>query len=553
MTAGEATAETILHGGRIHTMDPARPRAEAVAIRDGRILAVGSAAEVMARRGPATRLVDLRGAMVLPGLGDGHNHHVRGGQLDLFELTVTPAHSFDEILALVRARAAATPPDGWICGGVWSSELGERLRRQDAKAALDEAGMGRPVMLRDDSLHNRWVNTRALQLAGITAATPDPVDGEIIRVPGSGEPVGLLVEKASALVERAAAAAVADPASRDIAATRRAVEILNGYGVTHYQDANTTLPMLEALRALDRAGALNAWCVASLPAYDTLSGTELFGEPLLDRREEFRTRHLRPDFVKLFMDGVPMTRTAAMLEPYLPDETGRAVLCRSYVAMPELVRWFLRAERRGMGVKLHCAGDAAVRDTLDAIEIVREVNGPGPRHQIAHAGYVHPEDIARFARLDVVADLCPAIWFPSPIIAAIEAVLPAERAGRYWPFRAMREAGVLMAGGSDWPVVGLPNPWFGIEGMVTRQDPRGRHPGALWPEQALDLQAALEVYTIGVARALGLEAEAGSIAAGKSADLAVLDRDLFAGPPTAIGGTRVLATWFEGRVVHEAA
>ena len=341
-----AWPETILHNGRFHTPGG---RAEAVAIRGGRIAAVCADAAVLARRGPATRVIDLRGAMVLPGLGDGHNHHTRGGQLDLFEVTLSPADGFEAILAKVRARAEATPPDEWICGGIWSSELGERLRRQDAKAALDAASLGHPVLLRDDSLHNRWVNSRALALAGITAATPDPRDGEIVRLPGTGEPAGLLIENASAMVERVAAAAVADPAGRAIASTRRAVEILNGYGVTAYQDANTTLPMLEALRTLDRAGGLNAWCVASLPAYDTLSGTEVYGEALLDRREEFRTAHLRPDFVKLFMDGVPMTRTAAMLQPYLPDDSGKAVLCRSYIAMPELVRWFLRAERRGMG------------------------------------------------------------------------------------------------------------------------------------------------------------------------------------------------------------
>lgn len=545
--------DTILHNGVFHTVDPARPRAEAVAIRAGRIVAVGREAEVLALRTGRTAVVDLRGAMVLPGLGDGHNHHTRGGQLDLFEVNLTPAHSFEEILALVRARAAETPADAWVCGGIWSSELGERLRRQDAKAALDDAGLGRPVMLRDDSLHNRWVNSRALELAGITAATPDPLDGEIVRVAGSGEPVGLLIEKASALVERVAAASHADPQGREVAGTRRAVEILNAYGVTSYQDANTTLPMLEALRTLDRAGELNAWCVASLPAYDTLSGTALFGEALIARREEFRSAHVRPDFVKLFMDGVPMTRTAAMLEAYLPDAARRVVVCRSYVAMPELVRWFLRAHDWDMGVKLHCAGDAAVRDTLDAIEIVRGLRGPGRRHQIAHAGYVDPADIPRFAALNVVADLCPAIWFPSPIISAIAAVLPAGRAERYWPFKDMRAAGVLMAAGSDWPVVGLPNPWLGLGGMVTRAHPTGRYPGRLWPEQALDVASAIEVYTINVARSIGMAEVTGSITVGKSADLVVIDRDLFAVPPGEIAGTRALATYFEGRVVYEAA
>jgi predicted amidohydrolase YtcJ len=490
--------------------------------------------------------------MLMPALGDGHNHHIRGGQLDLFELVLSPAQSYDDILAAVRARAQRTPPGEWICGGIWSSELGPRLSRPQARADLDAAAQGRPVLLRDDSLHNRWVNSAALAAAGITAATPDPPDGTILR-DADGAPVGMLLEKAGALAERVAAAAVHDPAGRDRASARHAVAMLNRYGVTSYQDANTTLPMLEALRDLDRAGALNAWCVASLPAYDTLSGTALFGEPLIARREEFRTRHLRPDFVKLFMDGVPMTRTAAMLEPYLPDETGHAVLCRSFIPMPDLVHWIAFAERAGMGVKLHCAGDAAVRDTLDAIEIVRGFHGPGPMHHIAHASFIDPADIPRFAALNVVADLCPAIWFPSPIISANQRVLPAERAARYWPNRDLLASGALLAGGSDWPVVGLPNPWFGIEGMVTRRNPNGTHPGALWPEQALGLADVLQIYTINVARALGLAAETGSIEPGKSADLILLDHNLFAAPPETLSKTRVLTTWFEGRKVHESS
>jgi len=362
--------------------------------------------------------------------------------------------------------------------------------------------------------------------------------------------VGLLFEKASALAERAVARGVNDAALRDIASTRRAVEILNSYGVTAYQDANTTLPMLKALSALDRNGELNAWCVASLPAFDTLSGTDLYGDALIARRDEFRSLHVRPDFVKLFMDGVPMTRTAAMLAPYAPDAQGHAVLCRSFIAIPELVRWIAKTEKLGLAIKIHCAGDAAVRDTLDAIEIVRDFHGPGPAHHIAHAGFIDPDDIPRFKKLNVVADLCPAIWVPSPIISAIQAVTPGDRGSRYWPNRDLHEAGALMAAGSDWPVVGLPDPWFGLEGMVTRRNPRGSYPGALWPEQALDLATVIEIYTANPARAMGLGGLAGSIEVGKSADLIVLDRNLFECAPDDLADTKVLSTYFEGRLVY---
>lgn len=542
-------ADLIFGNARVYTVDARMPWAEAVAVKNGKIVFVGSAGGAREWQGPQTRIIDLKGRMMMPGLGDVHNHHTRGGQLDLFELSFQASISFDDILALVKARAAQTPDGEWICGGIWSSELIARLGTLEARAALDAASSGHPVMLRDDSLHNRWVNSKALELMGVTSATPDPELGHIVRDAKSGAPVGLLMEKASAIAEQAAVKSVNDPLQRDIASTLRAVEILNSYGVTAYQDANTTLPMLQALTGLDKRGELNAWCVGSLPVFNTLTGTEFFGEALIARREEFRTTHVRPDFIKLFMDGVPMTRTAAMLAAYKPDENGHAVVCRSFLRLPDVVHWIVRAEKLGMGVKVHCAGDAAVRDILDAVEIVRRLRGEGPMHHIAHASFIDPADIPRFKELNVVADLCPAIWFPCAITVANKAVI-GERADRYWPNRDLHAAGALMAGGSDWPVVGLPDPWFGLEGMVTRQNPKGGYPGALWPEQAIDLPTAIEIYTRNPARAMGLGHLTGSIEVGKSADLIVLEKNLFEVEPGRLSKTKVLSTWFEGRCVY---
>lgn len=545
------TADAIFHNGRIYTVDAARSWASAVAVAGGRILAVGDDAGILALRGAGTEVIDLQGRMMMPALGDIHNHHARGGELDLYELNFTTALGFDDILGLVAERAARLGPDDWISGGIWSSKLGARFADPASRAALDEASGGRPVSLIDDSLHNRWVSSRALELAGITRDTPDPKDGFIQR-DAHGEPTGVLIEKAMALVTRAAAAAIKDPVAHLALCSRRAIEILNGFGITSFQDATTTLEMMQALHGLDAKGELNARVVVSLPAFDTLNGTALYGEALLARREEFRTPRLRPDFVKFFNDGVPMTRTAAMLDAYRPAEDGSVTVCHPFLPQPELVRWIRRAARHGMGIKIHCAGDLAVHATLDAIEIVRDIDGPGPMHQIAHPGYVHPDDIPRFARLNVLADLCPALWMPSAMIQAIVDVVPDERARRYWPFRDMKDAGVLMAGGSDWPVLGLPDPWFGLQGMVTRANPRAPELGTLWPEQALDLPTAIEVYTINVARGMGIAAEAGSIEPGKSADMIVLERNLFDIPPGEIARTRVLQTWFEGRRVHAA-
>jgi predicted amidohydrolase YtcJ len=550
-SSASTAADLIFRSGRVYTVDRARPWAEAVAVKDGRIVALGTNDDVAVLRGPDTDMIDLGGRMMMPGLVDVHNHHTRGGQLDMFETSFPASLTYDEILALVRSRAGKIGPDDWICGGIWSSELVARLGHPAAKADLDAASHGRPVMLRDDSLHNRWVNSRALELMGVTAETPDPPDGHIVRDAATGAPVGLLMEKASSLAERAALKAVKDPIAREMASTKRAVEILNSYGVTAYQDANTTLQMLKALSALDRKGLLTAWCVGSLPVFDTLTGTEVFGEPLIAQRNTYRTTHVRPDFIKLFMDGVPPTRTAAMLDAYKPDATGHATVCRSFLPLPEVVYWIARAEKMGLAVKIHCAGDAAVRDILDAVEIVRQFHGPGPAHHIAHASFIAPSDIPRFAKLNVVADLCPAIWFPCAITVANKAVI-GERADRYWPNRDLHATGALLAAGSDWPVVGLPDPWFGLEGMVTRRNPKGTYPGTLWPEQALDLATVLEIYTRNPARAMGMGDITGSIEVGKSADLIVLDRNLFEIPAESLSKTKVLATYFEGRRVHDA-
>jgi predicted amidohydrolase YtcJ len=307
-------ADLILHSGRIYKVDARRSWAEAVAVKDGKIIAVGADKVVRKLRGNTTELIDLDGRMVMPGLIDVHNHHTRGGQLDLFEVSFPASLSFDQILERVRERASKTAPGEWISGGIWSSDLAGRLGQLSAKAELDAASLGRAVMLRDDSLHNRWVNSKALELIGITNETPNPADGEIVRDGATGEAVGLLVEKASSLAEKIVSASIEDPIGRNIASTRRAVEILNSYGVTAYQDANTTLSMLKALNALDKKGQLNAWCVASLPAFETLTATEFYGEALIARSKRYRSTHVRPDFIKLFMDGVPMTRTAAMLD-----------------------------------------------------------------------------------------------------------------------------------------------------------------------------------------------------------------------------------------------
>lgn len=543
--------DLILRHAAICTMDPARPWAQAVAVRGGRIAAVGTLADALAAAPEAT-VVELPGRMVMPGLLDVHNHFVWAGRAELYELFVPPVFSLEQVLGAVREAAAKEAPGEWVVGGIWGSGLIGQLDAA-ARARLDEAADGRPVMLRDDSHHNRFVSSAALALAGITRDTPNPPNGEIVRDPATGEPTGLLLESASALAEMAVGRALEAAPHLDVEAAAHAVRRLNACGVVGMQEALTTRAVLRALKTLEGQGRLTAWVLGSLPVTEAPLAPGEAGEALLAMRDSHRSRHFRPDAGKIFLDGVPTARTAAMIEPYLPDTAhGCCFRGGATLNVPQLARVLADCEARGMAVKIHCAGDAAVRIALDAIDVLRSFNGPGLMHQIAHASFVDPAEVPRFAELGVLADLSPALWFPGVIVDAIRAAVPGERVDRFWPIRDLQQAGALIAGGSDWPVVPDPSPWPAIQGMVTRRDPTGRFEGALWPEQALALPETLKAYTVNAARAMGLAETTGSIEVGKSADFAVLDRHLFEVPAEQLAGTQVLATWFEGRIVHEA-
>ena len=543
--------ETILHHPLICTMDPERPWAQAIAVRDGRIVAVGSLDE--ARQAlPQAAVVQLPGEMVTPGLVDVHNHFVWAGRAELYEVFVPPVFSLDQVLESVREAAKSKAPGEWIVGGIWGSALIGQIDCQ-ARHRLDEAAGGRPVMLRDDSHHNRFVSSAALAAAGIGDDTPDPVNGRIVRDPASGEATGLLLEAACSLVEMAVAQALDAEPRLDVEAAAHAVQRLNALGVTGMQEALTTRAVMRALKTLDDEGRLSAWVMGSLPMTEAPLAPGEMPDELQALRDGFRTRHFLPDAGKIFLDGVPTARTAAMLEPYLPDAVhGCCFRGGTTLTVPQLARVLSDCEQKNIRVKIHCTGDASTRAALDAIDVLRSFNGPGLQHHIAHATFIDPAEIPRFAALDVVADLSPPLWFPSVIIDAIRTTVAQPIVDRIAPIRSLVEAGALVAGGSDWPVVPDPSPWPAMQGMVTRRDPSGRLDGALVPEQAIGVQDALRAYTINAAKATGLADRAGSLAPGKSADLAVLDRRVFDIDPAELGQTRVLQTWFEGRCVHGA-
>ena len=549
-TAG--SADLILTNGRIYTVDPDKPWAQAIAIADGRILAVGSADEIAISATPATKTVDLGGKMAMPGFVDVHNHIMMGGQADLFETQLPAGASVDDICAHVRAQAEKSAPGQWIVANQWGADMITALNSEASLAKLDAASLGHPVLLRDETVHNRWVNSQAMRLSGISDNQPDPPAGSFGRDPRTGRLTGLLIESAAGIVERVAADHFTEEMGE--AAVARAVKIVNSYGVTAFQDAASVLPILKALVNLDNKDMLTAWAVTSLPLIEPSFMFGLSGDALLALRDENRTRHVRPNYTKIFLDGVPGAQTAAFHDAYIQDDAHpyghRGEVLVTY---PDLVKHIDKSEKLGMGLKVHCTGDYAVTEMLDAVEAVRHFNGPtGILHHIAHASYIRPEDVKRFAELGVVADLCPMIWYPTTFLEGHKEVMGEERATRFWPIADLEKSGALLAGGSDWPVIPVPDPWHGIEGMVTRQNPSGAFPGvSLWAEQAIDLASAIQIYTLNSAVAMGIDGETGSLKAGKSADIIVLDQNVFEIPADRIADTRVLTTYFEGKAVFE--
>lgn len=546
-------ADLIVTNAAVYTCDPAQEWAEAFAVAGGDIIAVGSADEVRALATDRTEVLDAGGRMVMPGLSDVHTHLGYGGNQVAHELSLLPTDTLDDILARVRDRAAGLGPDEWIAGGVMGSPILEQVSKGGYLSALDEAGGGRPVLLRDDSMHNRWISSRALEIIGVGADTPDPEGGTYVR-DANGALTGVLHEMASKVVEDAMIASLENPEERLAVAYRTALRMVNSFGITAAQDAGILEHGLRALARLDDSGEMTAWVVGSMPSRPFFEEGAV-GEELYAVSGSYRRPHVRPDFIKLFLDGVPMTRTSAMLSPYIchGEHEDTEFKGEPYWSRDDLVKSLERCCELGLGAKLHCAGDGSVRLALDAIETVRESHGAGPIFQIAHVLYVDPADLPRFAALDVVADASPYIWFPSVIQDSIAHQLPPETFDRSFPCKDFVDSGAVFAAGSDWPVVPLPNPWLGLETLVTRANPDPAVPGELNPTQRLSLPEAIAAFTRNPAKAMGLGDTTGAIRTGLSADFIVLNHNLFDIEPGEIHQTQVERTYFQGDKVFEKA
>jgi predicted amidohydrolase YtcJ len=542
-------ATIVFTGGPVHLVDAAGSRTDAVAVRDGRVVALGQAARALA--GAGTEIVDLRGRLLVPGFQDAHVHPVFGG-LELSQCDLTGAPDPAGYLDRVRGYARAHPDEEWVVGAGWAMAAfpGGTPTRQ----ALDEALPDRPALLHNRDHHGAWVNSAALRRAGITAATPDPPDGRIER-DEHGEPAGTLHEGAVRLVSSLVPAS--DPARlRD--GLRRAQALLHSYGITAWQDAwvgpDVTHPDIFGIY-LDAAG--NGELTARVRGalwWHRDAGPEQIDELVARRRRAGAgPDRFRAGTVKIMQDGVAENFTAGMLAPYR-DRCGRATgnAGLSFID-PGLLRGYVtRLDALGFQVHFHALGDRAVREALDAVEAARAANGwTDHRHHLAHLQVVHPQDVPRFRRLGAGANMQPLWAAHEPQMDELTIpFLDAERAGWQYPFAALRQAGATLAAGSDWPVSSA-NPIEGMHVAVNRVLPGAGAPPFL-PAQRLDLPAALAAYTAGAAWVNHLD-DTGTIRVGALADLALLDHDPFAEPVSAISETRVLRTYVGGNLVYAAA
>lgn len=549
-----ATTPTVFTGGRVLTMDT-RSTAEAVAVRDGRIVAVGTREEALATAGPTAAVVDLDGGTLLPGFQDAHVHPLEGG-MALERCDLTSVHALDDYLKAARAWADAHPAAAWVVGGGWYRDAfpDNRPHRRD----LDRVVGDRPAYFNGHDGHTAWVNSAALRAAGIDRSTVDPANGVIER-DADGEPTGVLVEDAAALVS----ALLPRPGFDDL---RRGLLVaqahLHSLGITAWQDAivGDFLGMpdpFDTYLTVEDEGLLTARVRGAL-WWEVDRGMEQLPE-LVERRRLTEGRRFHAGTVKIMQDGICENCTGAMLAPYL-DHAGAPTrgTGMSFIPPDQLTEITRELDAQGFQVHFHGVGDRAVRECLDALAAARAANGANDlRHQIAHLDVVDPQDVPRFAQLGVMANLQP-LWARRDLEIE-ETKLPLLGAAReqyHFPFRSLVAAGAEIAMGSDWPVTS-PDPLWGLHTAIHRTAPAGDPHGndrarteVLVPEQRIGADVALRGYTLGSARANHLDGATGRIRPGALADLVVVDGDLT--DPSAYETARVRSTWVDGACVYDA-
>jgi predicted amidohydrolase YtcJ len=533
--AAPPAADLIIVDARIWTVNPAQAEAQALAVLNGRITAVGSDAELQMWKGPHTRVVNAGGKRLLPGFNDAHVHFADGG-VSLTSVQLNDAASREEFVKRIRSYAAHAPPGEWIRAGDWDETKWTPAvmpTRQD----IDPVTPNNPVAIDRYDGHSILVNSRALALAGITAATPDPPGGVIVR-DAKGQPTGALSDAAADLVEKMI------PELNE-AQRRRAIEgalhEAAKLGVTSVQDMREDYADLSVYAQLLREGKLTVRLygvppIAAVEDQARLGIGRAFGSP-----------YLRIGALKMFADGSLGSHTAYFFEPFLDTPTSRGLLAEDMLPIDRTRQRLLRADETGLQVCTHAIGDAAISTILDLYAEVESKDGPRDRRwRIEHAQHMAARDFERFAQLHVIASVQPyqAIddgrW--------MEPRIGHDRASRTYAFKTFLDHGVRLAFGTDWPVASF-DPIFTLYAATTRATLDGKHPEGWFPEQKISIQEAIFAYTLGSAYAEFQEREKGSIEPGKLADFVLLSEDVLNIPAEKIRGVHVLKTWVGGEQV----
>ncbi len=527
------TADLVMLNGRVFTVEKSMPWAEAVAVRDGKFMAVGNDADIKKLVGAHTQVIDLQGRLVLPGFNDAHLHF-RSGGLYLLGIDLRPARNEKEFVSILKEYMKKLPKGEWITGGNWDHENWPS-KKHPSKELIDAITPDRPVLVSRLDGHMALANSLALKLAGINRDTPNPQGGEIVKDKKTGEPSGILRDNACDLVD-----AVIPPFShaRREQAIRAALSHARELGVTSIQD-NSSSEDLEIYQELLAQGELtvrvNAWrscdCIAD---FSRIGMKAAFGGPFL-----------RLGVVKIFVDGSMGAGTAFFFEPYTDDPQTCGLPIYKEKDLNDLV---LAADKAGLQVAAHAIGDKANAWILNALALARQENGiRDSRHRVEHSQVVRPEDVARFRELAVIASIQPSHCIDD-MRWAEKRIGP--RVNNAYRFTSFLKAGVHLAFGTDWDVEPL-DPRLGIYAAVSRELPSGGPVGGWHPDEKLSLAEAIEQYTLGSAYAEFQEKEKGSIVAGKWADLVVMEKNLFEIPQKDILNTAVSMTILAGKIIYK--
>ncbi|MCI0603826.1 amidohydrolase [bacterium] len=527
----EAPADLILTNGTVITMDPALPKAEAIAVRGDRIVWLGDESEISKWFGRNTRVIGLKGAFVFPGLIDSHAHVTGLGNARV-SIDLVGTANLDAVLEKVKEQVAKTAPGQWVQGRGWDQNDWPDKKFPGA-SDLDRVAPDHPVFLERIDGHAGWVNTQALKLGGVTAATKDPEGGKIHR-DAKGNPTGILVDTAMDLV---ASKMKALSQEELIERTKLAAQDALSKGITMIHDAGSSKNDIDAWKVMAQKKELR------VRIYSMVAMPSTFGEEYLKKKPQQFDPYLDIRSMKLVVDGAMGSRGAAMLEPYVDDPGNTGLLMWKEA---DLMRVLHAAKASGIQVGIHAIGNRANRMILDAYE---KAGVKGLRWRIEHAQLLSSQDIPRFAKIDVIASM-------QPIHATSDMPWFADRVGKErtkagaYVWRSLLNNKTIIAGGSDAPVEDI-NPLWGLYAAITRQDHKGKPDGGWLPEQRVSREEAIRMFTLDAAYAAFREKDLGTLTTGKLADMIVLPENLLTCDPKALIDMKVLYTVVGGQVRHQ--